>query len=62
VPPEREGRDAGGNHRRHGPRRDHPQPTVRGRFDHQRYNFQFSGQAYHEVRNGKIVGMLKDVA
>ncbi len=31
-------------------------------IDHQRYNFQFSGQAYHEVRNGKIVGMLKDVA
>ncbi|MBF8301027.1 MAG: peptidase modulator of gyrase [Acidobacteria bacterium] len=31
-------------------------------IDHQRYNFQFSGQAYHEVRNGKIVGMLRDVA
>lgn len=31
-------------------------------IDHQRYNFQFSGQAYYEVRSGKIVGMLKDVA
>lgn len=31
-------------------------------IDNQRYNFQFSGQAYHEVRNGKIVGMLRDVA
>jgi TldD protein len=31
-------------------------------IDHQRYNFQFSGQVYHEVRNGKIVGMLRDVA
>lgn len=31
-------------------------------IDHQRYNFQFSGQAYHEVRGGKIVGMLRDVA
>ncbi len=31
-------------------------------IDHQRYNFQFSGQAFYEVRNGKIVGMLKDVA
>src|SRR5688500_7039881 len=31
-------------------------------IDHQRYNFQFSGQAYYEVRNGKIVGMLRDVA
>jgi TldD protein len=31
-------------------------------IDHQRFNFQFSGQAYHEVRNGKIVGMLRDVA
>ncbi|HEU4748826.1 MAG TPA: TldD/PmbA family protein [Gemmatimonadaceae bacterium] len=31
-------------------------------IDHQRYNFQFSGQSYHEVKNGKITGMLKDVA
>ena len=31
-------------------------------IDHQRYNFQFSGQVYYEVRNGKITGMLKDVA
>jgi TldD protein len=31
-------------------------------IDHQRYNFQFSGQAYYEVRGGKIVGMLNDVA
>jgi TldD protein len=31
-------------------------------IDQQRYNFQFSGQVFHEVRNGKIVGMLKDVA
>jgi TldD protein len=31
-------------------------------IDHQRYNFQFSGQAFYEVRNGKITGMLKDVA
>jgi TldD protein len=31
-------------------------------IDHQRYNFQFSGQVFYEVRNGKIVGMLKDVA
>jgi TldD protein len=31
-------------------------------IDHQRYNFQFSGQAYYAVRNGKVVGMLRDVA
>jgi TldD protein len=31
-------------------------------IDHQRYNFQFSGQAFYDVRNGKIAGMLKDVA
>jgi len=31
-------------------------------IDNQRYNFQFSGQVYYEVRNGKIVGMLRDVA
>jgi TldD protein len=31
-------------------------------IDHQRYNFQFSGQAFYEVRNGKITGMLRDVA
>jgi TldD protein len=31
-------------------------------IDHQRFNFQFSGQVFHEVRNGKITGMLRDVA
>ena len=31
-------------------------------IDHQRYNFQFSGQAFYEVRDGRIVGMLRDVA
>jgi TldD protein len=31
-------------------------------IDHQRYNFQFSGQVYYEVKGGKITGMLKDVA
>ena len=31
-------------------------------IDHQRYNFSFSGQAFYEVRGGKITGMLKDVA
>lgn len=38
--------------------------TNRGSYsiDHQRYNFQFGGQAYWEVRNGKVTGMLKDVA
>ncbi|MET0214995.1 MAG: TldD/PmbA family protein, partial [Vicinamibacterales bacterium] len=29
-------------------------------IDHQRYNFQFSGQTFHEIRRGKIVGMLRD--
>ncbi len=31
-------------------------------IDQQRYNFQFGGQAFYEIQNGKIVGMLKDVA
>src|SRR5262245_22055993 len=31
-------------------------------IDHQRYNFQFGGQIFYEVKKGKIVGMLKDVA
>ena len=31
-------------------------------IDHQRYNFQFSGQVFQEIKGGKIVGMLKDVA
>lgn len=31
-------------------------------IDQQRYNFQFGGQTFYEVKNGKIVGMLKDVA
>ncbi|HEX9692672.1 MAG TPA: TldD/PmbA family protein [Gemmatimonadales bacterium] len=31
-------------------------------IDQQRYNFQFGGQVFIEVRDGKLVGMLKDVA
>jgi TldD protein len=31
-------------------------------IDHQRYNFQFSGQVFYEIKGGKITGMLKDVA
>ena len=31
-------------------------------IDQQRYNFQFGGQTFYEVKNGKIVGMLNDVA
>jgi TldD protein len=31
-------------------------------IDQQRYNFQFSGQLFFEIRNGKIGKMLKDVA
>jgi TldD protein len=31
-------------------------------IDQQRYNAQFAGQLFYEIRGGKIVGMLKDVA
>jgi TldD protein len=31
-------------------------------IDHQRRNFQFGGQMFHEVKKGKIVGPLRDVA
>lgn len=31
-------------------------------IDHQRYSFSFSGQAFYEVKGGKVTGMLKDVA
>jgi TldD protein len=31
-------------------------------IDHQRYNFQFSGQTFWEVKNGKITTQLRDVA
>jgi TldD protein len=31
-------------------------------IDQQRYNAQFGGQLFYEVRGGKVVGMLKDVA
>ncbi|MEO6933418.1 MAG: TldD/PmbA family protein [Chitinophagaceae bacterium] len=31
-------------------------------IDQQRYNFQFGGQTFYEIKNGKIGGMLKDVA
>ena len=31
-------------------------------IDQQRYNAQFGGQVFHEIRNGRVTGMLKDVA
>ncbi|NQT87911.1 TldD/PmbA family protein [bacterium] len=31
-------------------------------IDHQRYNFQFSGQTFREIKNGKLGQMLRDVA
>jgi TldD protein len=36
----------------------------RGSFsiDQQRYNFQFGGQLFYEIKNGEIAGMLRDVA
>lgn len=38
--------------------------TGRGSYsiDQQRYNFQFGGQVFHEIKDGRIIGMLKDVA
>jgi TldD protein len=31
-------------------------------IDQQRYNAQFGGQVFHEIRDGRVGGMLKDVA
>ncbi len=31
-------------------------------IDQQRFNAQFGGQTYHEIRDGRIVGMLRDAA
>jgi TldD protein len=31
-------------------------------IDQQRYNFQFGGQACYEIRNGKQIGLVRDVA
>ena len=31
-------------------------------IDHQRYNFQFSGQMFYAIKGGKIAGPLRDVA
>jgi TldD protein len=31
-------------------------------IDQQRYNFQFSGKLFYEIKGGKLNGMLKDVA
>lgn len=31
-------------------------------IDQQRYNFQFGGTVFYEIKNGKIVGQLEDVA
>lgn len=39
---------------------------IKGRgsysIDQQRYNFQFGGQVFYEIRGGKLAGMLRDVA
>ena len=39
---------------------------IKGRgswsIDQQRYNFQFGGQLFYEIRNGRIGDMLRDVA
>ena len=39
---------------------------IRGRgsysIDQQRYNFQFGGQTFWEIKGGKVIGMLRDVA
>jgi TldD protein len=39
---------------------------IKGRgsysIDHQRYNFQFGGQTFWQIKGGKVVGMLRDVA
>jgi TldD protein len=39
---------------------------IKGRgsysIDHQRYNFQFGGQTFYEIKKGKLTGMLRDVA
>ena len=39
---------------------------IKGRgsysIDQQRYNFQFGGQLYYEIKNGEITQMLRDVA
>jgi TldD protein len=31
-------------------------------IDMQRYNFQFTGQQFHKIKNGKLAGQLRDVA
>jgi len=31
-------------------------------IDMQRYNFQFTGQQFHRIKNGQLVGQVKDVA
>jgi len=31
-------------------------------IDQQRYNFQFGGQTFWEIKKGKVIGMLRDVA
>ncbi len=31
-------------------------------IDQQRYNFQFGGQVFYEIKDGKVTGMLRDVA
>ena len=57
----RQGRHRAGHHRRHRRRHLH-QGGASYSIDHQRYNFQFSGQMFWEVKKGKITTQLRDVA
>jgi TldD protein len=57
----RKGSRAERSHRRHRSRHPH-QGDGSFSIDQQRYNAQFGGQLYHEIKGGKIVGVLKDVA
>jgi len=41
-----------------------PTQMIAGSFsiDQQRYNFQFSGKLFYEIKGGKLAGMVRDVA
>ena len=57
----REGRHRAGHHRARPTTASTSRGTASYSIDHQRYNFQFSGQTFWEVKKGKITTQLRDV-
>jgi hypothetical protein len=64
IRPSPRGASASRGHHRRGDRQRRADQRQNGSWsiDHQRYNFQFSGQTFHEVKGARSLVPLRDVA